>query len=132
MLATDYPVLDAFLTILYFFLFIIWIWLAIMVFFDIFRSHDMSGWAKALWVIFIVILPFLGVFLYLIFRGGSMHERAAHEAARNQKAFNQYVQQTAGTPGADTASQLTKLAELKDKGVLTEEEFQSEKAKLLA
>ena len=132
MLATDYPVLDAFLTMLYFFLFIIWIWLAIMVFFDIFRSHDMGGWAKALWVIFILILPFLGVLVYLIFRGGTMHERSAAEAARNQKAFDQYVRQTAGTQGADTASQLTKLADLRDKGVINEDEFQSEKAKLLA
>jgi hypothetical protein len=131
MLATDYPVLDAFLTILYFFLFIIWIWLLIMVFFDIFRSHDMGGGAKALWAIFIIIMPFLGVFVYLLVRGGSMHERSAQEAARNQKAFDQYVRQAAGTSGADTASQLSKLAELKDKGVLNEEEFQSEKAKLL-
>ena len=132
MLATDYPVLDTFLTILYFFLFIIWIWLAIMVFFDIFRSHDMGGAAKALWVIFIVILPYLGVFLYLIFRGGSMHERQAQQAALQQKHFDQYVRQAAGTHGADTASQLTKLADLKTQGVITEEEFQSEKAKLLA
>jgi hypothetical protein len=132
MLASSYPVLDAFLTILYFFLFIVWIWLAFMVFFDIFRSHDLSGWAKALWVIFIIILPFLGVFLYLVFRGGSMHERAAQQAALQQKHFDQYVRQAAGTPGADTASQLTKLAELRKENMITEEEFQSEKAKLLA
>ena len=132
MLATDYPVLDAFLTILYFFLFIVWIWLAFMVFFDIFRSHDLSGWAKALWVIFIIILPFLGVFFYLIFRGGSMHERAAQQAALQQKHFDDYVRQAAGTPGADTASQLTKLADLRKQDMITEEEFQSEKAKLLA
>jgi hypothetical protein len=132
MLASSYPVLDAFLTILYFFLFIVWIWLAFMVFFDIFRSHDLSGWAKALWVIFIIILPFLGVFLYLVFRGGSMHERAAHQAALQQKHFDQYVRQAAGTPGADTASQLSKLAELRKENMITEEEFQSEKAKLLA
>jgi hypothetical protein len=88
--------------------------------------------AKALWVIFIIILPFLGVFLYLIFRGGSMHERAAQQAALQQKAFDQYVRQAAGAPGADTASQLTQLADLKAQGVLTEEEFQSQKAKLLA
>jgi hypothetical protein len=132
MLASSYPVLDAFLTILYFFLFIVWIWLAFMVFFDIFRSHDLSGWAKALWVIFIIVLPFLGVFLYLVFRGGSMHERAAQQAALQQKHFDQYVRQAAGTPGADTASQLTKLAELRKENMITEEEFQSEKAKLLA
>jgi ABC-type multidrug transport system fused ATPase/permease subunit len=132
MLATQYPVLDAFLTILYFFLFFVWIWLAIMVFFDIFRSHDMSGWVKALWVIFIIILPFLGVLLYLIFRGGSMHERSAQQAALQQKHFDAYVRQAAGTQGADTATQLQKLADLKNQGILTEDEFQSEKTKLLA
>ena len=96
MLATNYPILDAFLTMLYFFLFIIWIWLLIMVFMDVFRSHDLGGVAKALWVIFIIILPFLGVFVYLIARGGKMHERAAQQAAQQQKAFDEYVRQTAG------------------------------------
>ena len=131
MLASSYPVLDAFLTMLYFFLFIIWIWLLIMVFIDIFRSHDMGGGAKALWVIFIIILPFLGVFVYLIARGGKMHERAAAEAAQQQKAFDQYVRQTAGTAGASTADQLSKLADLKAQGVLTDAEFEAEKAKIL-
>src|SRR5580704_2010827 len=128
----QYPILDFFLTMLYFFLFIIWIWLLIMVFMDIFRSHDMGGWAKALWAIFIVILPFLGVFVYLIARGGKMHERQAQEAAAQQKAFDQYVQQAAGTPGASTADQLSKLADLKSQGVLTDAEFESQKAKILA
>ena len=77
----QYPILDFFLTMLYFFLFIIWIWLLFMVFVDIFRSHDLGGWAKALWVIFIIVLPFLGVFVYLIARGGKMHERAAQGGA---------------------------------------------------
>jgi ABC-type multidrug transport system fused ATPase/permease subunit len=132
MLGTDYPVFDAFLTILYFFLFFIWIWLLVMVFFDIFRSHDMGGGAKALWVIFIIILPFLGVFVYLIARGGSMHERQAQQAARQKAAFDSYVRQTAAAPGSDTASQLSKLADLKAQGALTEEEFQAQKAKILA
>ncbi|HXY28560.1 MAG TPA: SHOCT domain-containing protein [Acidimicrobiales bacterium] len=132
MLGTDYPVLDAFLTMLYFFLFIIWIWLLIMVFIDIFRSHDMGGGAKALWVIFIIILPFLGVFVYLIARGGKMHERAAAEAAQQQKAFDQYVRQTAGTAGSSTADQLAKLADLKSQGVITDAEFEAQKAKILA
>jgi hypothetical protein len=132
MLASSYPVLDAFLTMLYFFLFIIWIWLLIMVFMDIFRSHDMGGLAKALWVIFIIILPFLGVFVYLIARGGKMHERAAEQAAAQQKAFDQYVRQAAGTSGADTASQLSKLSDLKTQGVLTDAEFEAQKAKILA
>jgi uncharacterized membrane protein YcjF (UPF0283 family) len=131
MLATNYPILDIFLTTLYFFLFIIWIWLLIMVFMDVFRSHDMGGWAKALWVIFIIILPFLGVFVYLIARGGKMHERQAQQAAQQQKAFDQYVKQAAGTSG-DSADQLAKLADLKSQGVLTDAEFDAQKAKILA
>jgi len=132
MLATDYPVLDLFLTMLYFFLFFIWIWLAIMVFFDIFRSHDMGGWAKALWVIFIIILPFLGILVYLIARGGGMQERRIHEAEQQKKAFDSYVRQTAAGPGEDSASQLTKLADLKNQGHLTDAEFEAQKAKILA
>src|SRR5271165_1021910 len=123
MLATDYPVLDLFLTMLYFFLFFIWIWLLIMVFFDIFRSHDMGGGAKALWVIFIIILPYLGVLVYLIARGGKMQERRVQDVQQQQKAFDSYVRQAAGTSGEDTASQLSKLADLKSQGVLTDAEF---------
>ena len=128
----QYPIFDFFLTMLYFFLFVIWIWLLITVFIDIFRSHDMGGWAKALWVIFIIVLPFLGVFVYLIARGGKMHERAAQEAAQQQKAFDDYVKQTAGTSGDTTADQLAKLADLKTQGVLTDAEFEDQKAKILA
>ena len=130
MLATTYPLLDFFWTLLEIFLLIVWIWLAISVFFDIFRSHDMGGVAKALWVLFIVIFPFLGILVYLIARGGKMHERADAAAARQQRAFNAYVQQTAGTSSA--ADQLTKLADLREKGVLTPEEFEAQKAKILA
>ncbi len=132
MLASSYPILDVFLTTLYFFLFIIWIWLLFMVFIDIFRSHDMGGWAKGLWVIFIIVMPYLGVLVYLIARGGKMHERAAEQAAAQQKAFDQYVRQAAGTSGADTASQLSKLADLKSQGVLTDAEFEAQKAKILS
>jgi ABC-type multidrug transport system fused ATPase/permease subunit len=130
---TGYPVLDAFLTMLYFFLFFIWIWLLIMVFMDIFRSHDIGGGAKALWVIFVIILPFLGVFVYLIARGGKMAERRMQEAQQQQQAFDQYVRETAAPGGGgDTASQLSKLADLKSQGVITDAEFESQKAKLLA
>jgi hypothetical protein len=132
MLATQYPILDIFLTTLYFFLFIIWIWLLFMVFIDIFRSHDMGGWAKALWVILIIVMPYLGVLVYLIARGGKMHERAAQQAAQQQKAFDQYVRQTAGASGETSADQLHKLAGLKDQGILTDAEFEAEKAKILA
>jgi ABC-type multidrug transport system fused ATPase/permease subunit len=128
----QYPILDFFLTMLYFFLFVIWIWLLITVFIDIFRSHDMGGWAKALWVIFIIVLPFLGVFVYLIARGGKMHERAARDAAQQQKAFDEYVRQAAGTSGNTTADQLSKLADLKSQGVLSDAEFDAQKSKILA
>ena len=127
----QYPILDFFLTMLYFFLFIIWIYLLIMVFVDVFRSHDMGGWAKALWVIFIIVLPFLGVFVYLIARGGKMHERAEQQAQQQQKAFDQYVREAAGS-GTSAGDELSKLADLKAKGVLTDAEFEAQKAKILA
>jgi ABC-type multidrug transport system fused ATPase/permease subunit len=128
-LAYTYPLLSIFWTMLEIFFFIIWIYLLFMVFVDIFRSHDMGGVAKALWVIFVIVLPFLGVFVYLIARGGKMHERAAAQAQQQQKAFDSYVQQAAG--GSSTADQLSKLADLKEKGTITEAEFAAEKAKLL-
>ncbi|HUJ64473.1 MAG TPA: SHOCT domain-containing protein [Acidimicrobiales bacterium] len=130
MLAYDYPLLGAFWTMLWLFLFFIWIWILISVFIDIFRSEDLGGWAKALWVIFVVILPFLGVLVYLIARGGKMHERAAKQAAQQEKEFRGYVQQVAGD--SNPADQLAKLADLKDRGVITEDEFASQKAKILA
>ena len=131
MLAYTYPLLDLFGTMLGFFLLIIWFWLLIVVFSDIFRSHDMGGGAKALWVIFVIILPFLGIFIYLIARGGKMQERAAAQAAEQQKAFDSYVKETAGA-GTSSAEQLAKLADLKQQGVITDAEFESQKAKILA
>jgi hypothetical protein len=131
MLAYNYPLLDVFWTMLEFFLFFLWIWLLIMVFADIFRSHDIGGFAKALWVIFVVILPFLGVFIYLIARGGSMHERAEAMAAEQQKQFDAYVKQAAGSSGSSSADELAKLADLKSKGTITEAEFEAQKAKIL-
>jgi hypothetical protein len=132
MIASSYPLLDAFLTMLWIFLFIIWIWLLIMVFGDIFRSRDLSGWGKALWVIGIIILPWLGVLIYLIARGGKMHERQIEAAQAQEQAFRQYVQETASTSGASTADQLAKLADLRDRGVITPAEFEAEKSKALA
>ena len=129
MLAYTYPLLSIFWTMLEIFFFIIWIYLLFMVFVDIFRSHDMGGVAKALWVIFVIVVPYLGVFVYLIARGGKMHERAAAQAQQQQKAFDSYVQQAAG--GSSPDDQLSKLADLKEKGTITEAEFAAEKAKLL-
>ena len=128
-LAYTYPLLSIFWTMLEIFFFVIWIYLLFIVFVDIFRSNDIGGLAKALWVIFVIVLPYLGVFVYLIARGGKMHERAAAQARQQQKAFDSYVQQAAG--GSSTADQLSKLADLKEKGTITEAEFASEKAKLL-
>jgi ABC-type multidrug transport system fused ATPase/permease subunit len=132
MFAYDYPAGGVFLSMLYFFLFIIWIWILITVFIDIFRSHDLGGGAKALWVIFVIIIPFLGVFIYLIARGGKMQERRLQEAAQQKNAFDTYVRETAGGSGGDAASQLSHLADLKSQGVLTDAEFEAQKAKILA
>jgi hypothetical protein len=132
MLAYDYPLGGVLLTMLYFFLFFIWIWLLITVFVDIFASPDLSGGSKALWSIFVIILPYLGVFIYLIARGGKMQERRLKDATQQKQAFDAYVRETAGTSGGDVTSELTKLADLKAQGVLTDAEFESQKAKVLA
>ena len=130
MLAYNYPILDLLWTMFMFFVFVLWIWLLISVFMDIFRSHDLGGWSKALWVLFVIILPFLGVFVYLIARGGKMHERAAEQAAQQQKAFDAYVKQAAGS--GSSVDELAKLADLKQSGAITDAEFEAQKAKLLA
>ncbi len=132
MFAYDYPLGGVFLSMLYFFLFFIWIWILITVFVDIFRSPDLSGWIKALWCIFVIILPFLGVFIYLIARGGKMQERKLQEAAQQKQAFDSYVRETAANSGGDITSQLTQLSDLKAQGVLSESEFEAQKAKVLA
>jgi len=125
----SYPVLGAFWTILMVFLWVIWFWILITIFIDLFRSHDLSGWAKALWFIFILLLPLIGVLVYLIARGGKMHEHAARDAQVQEQQFRQYVQEAAGS--SNTADQLTKLADLRDRGVITPAEFESQKAKIL-
>jgi hypothetical protein len=130
-IAYTYPLFDLFGTMLGLFVFIIWFWLLITVFSDIFRSHDLGGGAKALWVIFVIVLPFLGIFVYLIARGGKMHERAAKMAQQQQKAFDDQVKVAAGT-GSTAADQLTKLADLRTSGVLTDQEYETQKAKILA
>ena len=126
----SYPLLDIFWTMLEFFLWIVWIWIFVMVIFDIFRSRDLSGWGKALWVLFVAIIPLIGVLVYLIVRGGSMHERAVRQAQVQEEQFRGYVQEAAGSQS--TADQLAKLADLRDRGVITAEEFDREKAKILA
>ena len=132
MLGYSYPLLDLFWTMRWFFLFFVRIWLLIVVFADIFRSHDMGGFAKALWVIFVIILPFLGVFIYLIARGGKMQEHAVQQAQDQDAAMRAYIQDVNASSGGGTADQLAKLNDLKNQGVLTDAEFQAQKAKLLA
>lgn len=110
----------------------IWIWILIWVFIDIFRSRDLSGWAKALWFLFVLLIPLIGVLVYLIARGGSMHERAVQDAQQQDAQFRSYAQETAASAPASTADQLAKLADLRDRGVISAEEFEREKARVLA
>jgi membrane protein implicated in regulation of membrane protease activity len=126
----SYPLLGAFWTILEIFLWVLWIWILVYVLIDIFRSHDLSGWAKALWFLFVLFIPLIGVLVYLIARGGEMHERAARQAQQQDRELRNYVQEAAGPQ--TTADQLTKLADLRDRGVITADEFEREKAKVLA
>ena len=117
---------------LWFFLWITWIVILFRVIADIFRSKDLGGFAKALWTIFVIILPFLGVLVYMIARGHQMADRDLAQAQARQDSFQSYVQDVAGSSGVSTADELTKLAALKDRGVLTEAEFQQQRTKLLA
>ncbi len=134
--STNYPVLSIFWTIIEFFLWVIWIWILIMIFIDIFRSHDLSGFAKAMWFLFVLFIPLIGVLVYLIARGGSMHERSVRQARREADAFYASYGRHAAPPdvdgGGSTADQLAKLADLRDRGVLSQDEFEREKAKVLA
>lgn len=124
------PLLDLFWAMLWFFLWIVWFWLLITIFADIFRSDDLSGWGKALWVLFTVFLPYLGVLVYLIARGKSMQERSQRQAAQSEQATRAYIQSVAGQ--TSTSQELSRLAELRDSGALTDEEFRTQKAKILA
>ncbi len=132
MFASSYPLLDIFWTMLEFFAFFVWIYLIFLIFADIFRSQDMGGLSKALWVIVIIILRLFGALIYLIARGGGMHERSAQQVKRQQDAFNSYVRETAGAGGTSNADEIAKLADLKAKGTITEEEFQAGKARILS
>ena len=126
----SYPLLGAFWTIVEIFLWVIWFWILITIFIDIFRSRDLSGWGKALWFLFVLFIPLIGVLVYLIVRGSSMHERAVAQAQQQDKEFRSYVQETASS--ATTADQLAKLADLRDRGVISADEFEREKAKVLS
>jgi hypothetical protein len=131
MFAEDFGTGQLLWSMLWFFLFFIWIWILITVFADIFRSHDMGGWAKALWVIFVIVFPYLGVFVYLIARGGKMHQHAVEDAQTADEQMRAYIRSATG-PGGGSADEIARLADLRDKGVLSEQEFQTAKAKALS
>jgi len=129
--STGYPVLDAFWTIFEIFAFVVWFWLLFVVLTDVFRSKDLSGWGKAAWTIFVLFLPLIGILVYLITRGRSMHQRAAEQASQQEQAFRSYVQEAAGSQPT-SADQLAKLADLRQRGVISSDEFEQEKTKVLA
>jgi Short C-terminal domain/Phospholipase_D-nuclease N-terminal len=129
-LAADYPFMDVLWTLLLFFFWVIWIWIVITVLLDVFRRRDIGGWAKAAWVIFVVILPWVGVLVYLIAQHDGMRERSMKEAQAEKRAFDDYVRDTAG--GGGSAAEIAKAKELLDAGTITQEEFEALKAKALA
>ena len=130
-LAYDFPLLSALLVVTFFFLWIAWLIVLFRTVIDVFRSNDMGGVAKAFWLLFIIVIPWLGVLVYLIARGDKMAEREVQDVKDRDAAFRSYVRDAAGG-GQTAAGELTQLADLRDRGVISEDEFQSEKAKLLA
>jgi hypothetical protein len=124
------PLLDLFWSMLWFFMFFVWIWLLITIFADIFRS-EISGFGKAGWILFVIVLPFLGVLIYLIANGDKMQERSMKQASDMANAQREYIQSVAGD-SSSAADEIAKLASLKDSGAITDAEFQAQKAKVLA
>lgn len=127
--ASNYPFLNIFWTILIFFAWVAWIWIAITVLIDLFRRRDLSGGAKALWVVFVIVLPFVGVLAYLLIYHDGMAERTGNDAAASQAQFDDYVRKAAGTGGA--ASEIEKAKQLLDSGAITQAEYEVIKAKAL-
>ncbi|WP_328919838.1 SHOCT domain-containing protein [Streptomyces sp. NBC_01550] len=130
-LAYDYPLLSVFWTMLWLFLWVMWFFLLFKIVFDIFRDDSLSGWGKAGWLVFVILLPFLGVFVYLIARGKDMGRRETEQAIQRRKAFDSYVRETAGSAQPGHADELAKLAGLRDHGDITAEEFQRAKELIL-
>jgi hypothetical protein len=128
LIAADYPFLDVLWTMIIFFAWVIWIWIAITVLVDVFRRHDISGWGKAAWTVFIIVLPFLGVLVYLIAQHEGMRERSAKHAQAQQQVFDQYVREAAG----GSAAEIAKAKELLEAGTISQAEFDAIKAKALS
>ena len=129
MMIADFTASDAFLTVLEIFFFVVYFWILITILSDLFRDHELSGWAKALWVLFLVVVPMVTALIYLIVRGQGMRERAVKEQADARKQFESYVRETASTSPVD---ELHKLADLKDRGAISDAEYEKMKAKLVA
>ena len=127
-IAADYPFLDVFWTMILFFAWFAWIWIAITCFMDIFRRDDIGGWGKAAWVVFIILIPFLGVLVYLIAQHDGMRDRSIAQAKAQKAAFDDYVRDAAGGP----ATEIAKAKELLDSGAITQADFDAIKAKALA
>jgi ABC-type multidrug transport system fused ATPase/permease subunit len=129
-LLANFTLGDALLTVLEIFLFVAWLWILFTIIGDLFRDHQMSGWGKALWVVVLIFLPFLGALIYLIARGQGMRERMVKEQADMQKHMDEYIRETAAS--GSPVDELAKLSDLKAKGAISDEEFEKMKAKLLA
>ena len=132
MVLADVHLSDIIWSMLWLFFLFIWIMILVQVLIDLFRDHEMSGVAKALWVIALVFLPFITVFVYIIARGSSMTQRSIDEAVAERKSFDSYVRETAASTPSSTADEIAKLAALKDQGIITDAEFAAQKAKLMA
>ena len=131
-LAADYPLLNVFWSMMIFFLWVLWFWLLITVFVDLFRRDDMSGWAKAAWAVLLIVLPFIGVFIYLIVNGRHMAERQSREAQAAQAQFDDRIRTVAGSNGAGAASEIEKANQLLSSGAITQAEYDAIKQKALA
>jgi hypothetical protein len=129
LLLAAYDLGDALLTTLAIFFFVIWIWIVISILMDLFRDHEINGWAKAAWVLFLIFIPFLTALAYLIFRGSGMRDRAIRQQVDAKKSFDEYVRETAGTSSVD---ELHKLDQLRQSGGITDEEYQQMKGKIIA
>jgi len=129
-MSNDFGLGDVIVSMFWFMLLVVWIWMIIAIFGDIFRDHELGGGAKALWTLFIIIIPWLGALVYLIVRGRSMNERALRAAKANDEHMRAYVRDAAGT--TSTADELRKLTALRDEGVLSQEDYEKAKAKTLA
>ena len=131
-IAADYPFMDVLWSMIIFFAWVAWIWILIVILTDVFRRHDIGGWTKALWTIFLVVIPFLGVLVYLLAQHDGMAERQQKDVQAQQAQFDSYVRQAAGTGGGGPASEIAKAKELLDSGAITQSEFDTLKAKAVA